>query len=150
MGNVNLRFALTAFGATALVVMGVAAMAQEGGATGFYGGVSSRPAGMMPGTTTPCPTTEWHIKPVPAKGPATIVGVAYFSDMSGISQIKGTRTADGKISGTVTSIDGTGPSGSFTGTRTATMTHVELDGTGCSRHVVNIRAMQPNYGASPG
>ena len=31
MGNVNLRFALTAFGATALVGMGVAAMAQEGG-----------------------------------------------------------------------------------------------------------------------
>ncbi|MGD0431058.1 MAG: hypothetical protein ABSA58_08190 [Acetobacteraceae bacterium] len=148
MGNVTSKFVMTALGAAALIGMGMAAMAQEGGQ--YYGGVSSRPAGMMPGTTTPCPTTEWHIKPLPAKGPATIVGFAYFSDMSGISKIQGTRTADGKITGTVTSMDGNGPAGSFTGTHTAAATHVELAGAGCSKHVVNIRAMQPNYGASPG
>jgi len=35
---------------------------------------------MMAGTTTPCPTTEWHIKPLPVKGPATIVQANRTSD----------------------------------------------------------------------
>jgi hypothetical protein len=149
MGNVTSKFVMTAFGATALIGMGVAAMAQTMAPNGYYGGVSSKP-GMMPGTTMTCPRTEWHIKPIPATGPATIDGYAYFDDMSGVSKIQGTRTADGKITGTVTPISGKGPEGTFTGTHTATMTHVELAGTGCSKHVVNMRIMPPNYGASPG
>lgn len=122
------------------------AMAQglvpSGGELGYYGGVSK-------GTPANCPTTEWHIKPLPPTGAATITGVAYFSDMSGISKIQGTRTADGKISGTVTSVSGTGPAGRFTGLHTATMTHVELAGAGCSKHTVDMQGMPTGYAPAP-
>jgi len=146
MKSMTARRLLTAFGATALIATGMAAMAQsETGAGAYYGGVST---GMGAG----CPATEWHIRPVPPTGPASISGVAYFSDMSGISRIRGTRTADGAITGTVFSVSGHGPSGHFSGTRTATDTQVTLAGTGCSQHVVNIHRMPAGYGtiANPG
>src|ERR1700722_9151489 len=136
-GNVASKLTLTVFGAMSLITAGMAAMAQE--TPSYMGGVST---GMAAG----CRTTQWHIRPVPPTGATPIVGVAYFSDMSGISKIDGMRTAEGKISGTLISISGKGPTGQFTGTRTPTMTHVQLNGPGCSRHVVNIDRMPVNYG----
>lgn len=98
--------------------------------------------GVSTGMTSGCPATEWHIKPVPPTGAVTLTGVAYFSDMTGISLIKGTRGADGAISGTVTSVWGKGPSGKFTGQRSASGVHVDLKRPGCSNHTVDIHPMQ--------
>jgi hypothetical protein len=142
MGSVTKLIASTVIVGAALISFGSSVLAQSE-APSYMGGLSS-------GGAAGCPTTEWHIKPVPPTGAVTITGVAYFSDMSGISVISGTRTAAGTISGTVTSISGKGPSGKFTGQRTPTSVHVDLDGPGCSHHVVDIHAMPNNFYASPG
>jgi hypothetical protein len=139
--NVTKLIASTAFVAAALIGFGSSVMAQEGNSN-YMGGVST-------GMTSGCPATEWHIKPVPPTGAVAITGVAYFSDMTGISLIKGMRTAEGAISGTVTSVSGKGPSGKFTGQRTGNMVHVELKGPGCSSHTVDIHPMAQGY-VSPG
>jgi hypothetical protein len=123
--------------AAALTCMAGPVAAQEGTPT-YMAGVSTR---MGAG----CPATEWHIKPVPPTGAVTISGVAYFADMSGISRIAGTRTATGAISGDVISIWGNGPTGKFTGQRTANSVHVELIGPGCSRHVVDMHPLADNF-----
>jgi hypothetical protein len=135
------RLALTMFAAAALIATAITAMAQEsGGPPSFMGGVGK-------GTGPSCPMTEWHIKPVPPTGAVAITGVAWFSDMSGISKIQGHRTSYGEIAGALISISGTGPTGPFVGQRTATGVHVELQGAGCSKHVVDIRLMPAGYGA---
>jgi hypothetical protein len=133
------------FGAVALTGTSIEAIAQSEVPPVYYGGIST-------GADATCPTTAWHIRPMPPIGAATIVGVAYFSDMSGISKIEGSRAADGSITGAVTSISGNGPSGHFSGMHTSTKTHVELQGTGCSKHLVNMQRLPLNYGtlADPG
>lgn len=105
--------------------LSVAAGAHAQQATGYAAGHS---APMAPG----CPSIEWRVLPITA-APANINGVAYFSDMSGISQVKGTVAADGTISVTVTSVSGNGPAGTLTGKRTAKTTHVDFTGQGCSK-----------------
>lgn len=141
MGSVTKLVASTMVVGAALFGFGTSVFAQEGAPT-YMAGVSS-------GMQTGCPATEWHIKPVPPTGAVTIAGVAYFSDMSGISRITGTRTAAGVISGSVISIWGKGPTGKFTGQRTPTSVHVELGGTGCSHYVVDMHPMANNfYGGS--
>jgi len=133
MGSVAKLVASTVVVGAALIGFSSSVTAQE--ASTYMGGVST-------GMTSGCPVTEWHIKPVPQTGAVTITGVAYFSDMSGISRIQGTRTAEGAISGSVTSVWGSGPSGNFTGKRSGNMVHVELNGPGCSTHTVDIHPMQ--------
>jgi hypothetical protein len=140
MGHVKKLISSTVLVGT---VLGFASsvMAQEGTAS-YMGGVST-------GMTSGCPATEWHIKPVPPTGAVTITGVAYFSDMSGISLIRGARDAEGAISGNVTSVWGKGPSGKFTGQRTGNTVHVELNGPGCSNHAVDVHPIAQGY-VSPG
>jgi hypothetical protein len=141
VGSVTKLISSTLVASAALIGFGSSVMAQEG-PPGYMGGVST-------GMTSGCPATEWHIKPVPPTGAVTVTGVAYFSDMSGISLIKGTRSAEGAISGTVTSVWGKGPSGKFSGQRTGNTVHVELKGPGCSAHVVDVHPISQGY-VSPG
>jgi hypothetical protein len=44
MGNVTSRFVMTAFGVTALIAMGVAAMAQSEAPNGYYAACHQGPA----------------------------------------------------------------------------------------------------------
>jgi hypothetical protein len=141
MRNVTKLISSAALVGAVLIGFGSSVMAQEGVAS-YMGGVST-------GMNSGCPATEWHIKPVPPTGAVTVTGVAYFSDMSGISLIKGTRTAEGAISGTVTSVWGKGPSGKFTGQRTGNTVHVDLKGPGCSTHAVDVHPIAQGY-VSPG
>jgi len=60
-------------------------------------------------------------------------GLAYLSDMSGVSTLKGTITADGTISAVLNPISGNGPAGSVTGQRIATSTYIQMNGVGCSK-----------------
>ncbi len=89
--------------------------------------------GRSPASSSTCAPIEWHIVPVAIGGAVTLNGVAYFSDMSGVSTIKGTITADGTISAVLNPVSGNGPAGSVTGKRTATSTHIEMNGVGCSK-----------------
>ncbi len=94
-------------------------------------------AGRSKGPTATCPSLEWDVVPLPhdAAGELignTINGVAYYGDMSGVSTIKGTITADGKLTATLTSVSGAGPTGTVTGMRSANGTHIELRGAGCA------------------
>lgn len=93
-----------------------------------------------------CPQLEWNVIPVPRGKPGEIKGVAFYHDMSGISVIKGTMSADGKVTATLTSVAGTGPSGTVTGDRGPDITHIEVHGTGCANMAFNL----PRWGAAGG
>jgi hypothetical protein len=103
-------------------------------------------AGRSAGTGPKCPAVEWHVAPPPRNGPATIEGVAYTADMKGVSIIKANRSADGVISGTVTSIYGTGPQGTITGKRDRNTTHVQLAGEGCNNFKFDLQRYAPVIG----
>jgi hypothetical protein len=83
-----------------------------------------------------CAQIEWTIVPIPRTGSGAPVGpingVAYYSDMSGISKVSGTMAADGKITASITSVSGSGPAGTVTGMRGAQGTHIDLVGAGCA------------------
>ena len=121
--------------ATAAAVLGLAygpgAQAQESGAANYAGGRSAA-------TSKECPTIEWHILPTPPNRASNVNGVAYYTDMSGISVIKGTIAADGTVALTLTSVSGNGPAGVVTGRRDTTGTRVELRGAGCSNAKINF------------
>jgi hypothetical protein len=59
--------------------------------------------------------------------------------MSGFSVIKGTVTADGTISATLTSLSGNGPTGTITGKRGKDTTDVALAGPGCANGRIHLR-----------
>lgn len=99
--------------------------------------------GRSPATSSTCAPIEWHIIPVATGGAVTLNGVAYFSDMSGISTIKGMITAEGAVSATLASVSGNGPAGSVTGMRSATGTHVEMNGAGCSKANFDLMQLTP-------
>ena len=83
------------------------------------------------------------------KLPAPVNGVAYYSDMSGFSVIKGTVNADGTITGTLTSLSGNGPTGNITGKRAKEATDVALVGPGCANARIHLRHFG-RYGISGG
>ena len=105
----------------------------------YYGGrsVASQPT---------CPTIEWHILPMPFGVATNINGIAYYSDMSGISVVRGTAAADGTIAATVASVSGAGPAGAITGMRTRGETKVSLSGPGCANVTIDLRRWQPTGG----
>lgn len=137
---------MLAAGAAALLVVGRAvaptARAQEGEAgLGFMGG-HSPPMGPR------CRSIGWHVQPVSRTLPASITGVAYYSDMSGLSTIKRTVAADATINATVTPVSGNGPSGTVTGKRGKGATDIVLTGPGCANAHMHLSHYSRN--GSPG
>ena len=67
-------------------------------------------------TVQGCPYIEWRL----AKHPdGQVTGIAYYSDMSGTSQVSGTFSDSGQIHLTLTSAMGNGPVGTVTGEKQA-------------------------------
>ena len=101
-----------------------------------------------------CAQIEWTVVPVPrntsgmAIGPLN--GVAYYSDMSGISKISGTMTDEGKVTATLTSVSGAGPAGTVTGLSGPKGTHVELVGAGCANTSFDLPRFQEENAAGGG
>jgi len=94
--------------------------------TAAYAGVARTAPG--------CPHMSWHIQRVPGSQAGTLAGVAWFVDMSGVSSVRGAVNQAGAFTLTVTSVSGTGPSGTVTGTRGADGSiRASLDGPGCSK-----------------
>lgn len=107
----------------------------------YYGGraVASQPT---------CPTVEWHLLPMPVGVAANVNGIAYYSDMSGISIIRGTIAANGVVGATLVSVSGNGPAGAVTGTHTAGATKVVLTGNGCANASLNLQRWRPTGGGN--
>jgi len=133
-----------------IAIAALAAMAIGGGtisvahADGEMGYIGSR---------TPakgaCPGIETRVIPAPPNG-GPVKGIMYFADMSGVSTIQGMVAADGTITGTVTSVSGKGPTGTTSGRRDKTGTHVELKGPGCSNFSFDMKRWVPGTAATGG
>ena len=59
-----------------------------------------------------CPTISWQVNRLPNS--QAINGVVWFMDLSGVSTARGTIAPDGKVAVTLTSIQGSGPTGTVT------------------------------------
>jgi hypothetical protein len=132
--------------ASGIVILGFAmapavyAQAQRPGYLDYW-------AGRSKGPTATCPTLEWDVVPLPHDAAGKLVGnaingVAYYGDMSGVSTIKGTISADGNLTATLTSVSGAGPTGTVTGMRGAKGTHIELHGAGCANATFDLPRWQ--------
>jgi len=98
---------------------------------GFVGNTASSVAG--------CPSIVWRL----ANTNGHIHGMAYYSDLSGLSQVDGTMQPDGSFTLTLTKTSiGSGPVGTVTGTRTAAgEISAKLVGEGCANNMVDIKPM---------
>lgn len=108
--------------------------------TGFYGNTPSSVSG--------CPSIVWRL----ANTNGQVHGMAYYSDLSGLSNVSGTMESDGhfNLSLTKTSI-GNGPVGTVTGTRSADGEIVAtLTGEGCANNKVDIKPTKDVGGAAFG
>jgi len=72
-------------------------------------GYTGSAASSVPG----CPRLMWRL----ARNGADVNGVTYYSDMSGLSQVKGTVDPSGHFTLTLTSVMGNGPVATVTGQR---------------------------------
>lgn len=111
------------------ITSGQAAPAERG----FSGSTRSSVAG--------CPYIIWRLV---RDANGKIHGIAYFSDLSGISSVKGTRDAEGNFELNVTPTSmGSGPSGHVTGHAGKDGGIVaKLVGDGCANATVDIPALE--------
>ena len=132
-----MRKTLLFAGFASAMVLGLAGVPATYAQEGTAGWAPTWRAGQMAPATPTCPAVQWHIQPVKTL-PGSVNGVAFFSDMSGISIVTGTILADGTISSVATSVNGKGPAGTITGKRSPNVTHFEMHGEGCSNVSGNI------------
>jgi hypothetical protein len=94
--------------------------------------------GSTPSSVPGCPYIVWRLARSPA---GQVHGIAYYSDMSGLSNISGVSDAHGKFNLKLTKTDiGSGPVGTVTGRATADGHIVAtLVGQGCANNKVDIR-----------
>lgn len=123
---------LMAVGALALGLTTAAPAQAQQPTPGFSGSTRSSVAG--------CPYIVWRLVRDANGG---IHGIAYYSDLSGLSTVKGTRDADGNFQLDVTPTSmGAGPSGHVTGHRAADGTlDAVMKGSGCANATVHIPAL---------
>jgi hypothetical protein len=109
-----------------LAGLGGTAAAQSGGTAGYYQGFTPAPKG--------CPALHYLFQ----GSRANPVGYVWFADASGMSKATGTMDLQtGKFNLTLTSLDGTGPTGTIEGVKSPNTGIVtgELKGPGCSNAV---------------
>ncbi|MGH7120429.1 MAG: hypothetical protein ACREFP_15800 [Acetobacteraceae bacterium] len=96
---------------------------------GFYGSTAS--------TTAGCPSIVWRL----ANSSGNIHGMAYYADLSGLSNVEGTIQSDGSFTLTLTKTSiGSGPVGTVTGSRAANgEIKATLKGEGCANNEVDIK-----------
>jgi hypothetical protein len=85
-----------------------------------------------------CPQIAWRISVMNIEQTIGLAGTAWFTDGSGISQVRGAATTEGRFNLVVTPISGNGPRGEVSGFRYKDgSTDIRLTGPGCSN--VNVR-----------
>jgi len=102
--------------------------------------------GRSASTSKQCPMIEWNVVPVRRGVAGPVKGVVFYHDMSGISRLSGSVTADGKITSSLTSVSGNGPVGTITGTRGPDSTHIDLHGTGCANASFTLQRWSTSAG----
>jgi hypothetical protein len=110
-----------------------AANAAEGNGASSFMGHAAAPKEMA----KQCPGIEWLVRAENGQ----VTGYAAFDDGSGVSKLAGTYTPAGAFTFTVTSLDGHGPAGDVTGSRTKAGMTAKLVGQGCSN--VTVARMAP-------
>jgi hypothetical protein len=92
--------------------------------------------GNTPSSVSGCPFISWRL----ANNNGEIHGTAEYSDLSGISFVKGTMNPDGSFTLTLTPTSiGNGPVGTVTGTRSKDgRIMATLKGQGCANNTIDI------------
>jgi len=106
-------------------------------------------ASQYPSSVAGCPSIAWRLVK-DANG--NVHGLAWFTDMSGASEVKGTMAQGGQINLTLTRTQGNGPVGTVTGSRTTntygTTTRARLTGEGCANMDLDLKPLPGNaFGA---
>lgn len=95
---------------------------------GFVGEGASSVAG--------CPFIQWRLARHPD---GQVTGIAYYSDMSGVSMVTGTVTQAGQFNLTLTSAMGQGPTGTVSGTKSRNgALNATMTGEGCANMKLHI------------
>ena len=97
-------------------------------------------ASQHPSSVAGCPSIAWRLV---RDTNGNVHGLAWYTDMSGASEVKGMMDQAGKISLTLTRTQGNGPVGNVTGTRNATTaaTSARLTGQGCANMDVELKPL---------
>jgi len=108
-------------------------------------------ASQHPSSVAGCPSIAWRLV---RDTNGNVHGLAWFTDMSGASEVKGSMSQGGQINLTLTRTQGNGPVGTVTGTRTTntqvgTTTEARLTGEGCANMVLNLQPL-PGQGWGAG
>lgn len=127
---------MTATNMLAAAIVGVATMGVSQVSVGAEAprGYSGQAASSVAG----CPYLAWRLV---RNADASVTGIAYYSDLSGLSTVRGTSNSAGQFQLMLTPSMGNGPSGTVLGRRTARgAVEADLHGQGCANmHLV----MQP-------
>jgi hypothetical protein len=122
-----------------ILALGIATPALAQGGNGDDPGGTAYWMGRSGPHTAACPTVEWNVTPTQRGVAGPFKGVAFFSDMRGISKISGTIAADGSIAATLTSVSGNGPAGTVDGKQEKDVTKLALHGLDCSNASFSMR-----------
>lgn len=86
--------------------------------------------GVTPSSVAGCPYIMWRLA---RHDNGEVTGIAYYSDLSGVSTVNGMVNQSGQIQLTLASSMGKGPVGTVTGTKSADgAITAQLAGTGCA------------------
>ena len=149
MKHIHLALRAAFLGTALLATAGIVAASAQESDFGRHGRIGRTTSGAKMSSGVACPSIEWHLAPTKSGGAVSLNGVAFYSDMSGISVINGSIGADGKISAVLTSVNGNGPAGTVAGMRTPKEAKGELVGAGCAtaKFDMLLWASGPNEGS---
>lgn len=99
-------------------------------------------AGETPSSVAGCPKLVWRL----ARDGDSVNGIAYYSDLSGLSHVTGTVNQAGQFTLTLASVMGSGPVGTVTGQRSAPGANqaqgalvAEMKGAGCANMHISMK-----------
>jgi hypothetical protein len=105
--------------------------------------------GQVPSSVAGCPNLMWRLA---RRDNGDVTGIFYYSDMSGVSEVKGTIDQAGHFQLTMTSAMGQGPVGTVTGTKSRNgAVNATMTGDGCANAQLHFRPVLnlTNYNATP-
>ena len=97
-------------------------------------------ASQHPSSVAGCPSIAWRLV---RDTNGNVHGMAWYTDMSGASEVKGLMAQNGQINLALARSMGNGPVGTVTGTRNASTgaANVRLTGEGCANMMMDLRPL---------
>lgn len=139
--RLNALMTTVATGMLAIGLHGQPASAQQQAPRGFTGHAESS----VPG----CPYLAWRLA---RAADGNITGIAYYSDLSGVSTVRGKANPNGTFEMNLTSAMGNGPVGTVQGRRSANgNVEADMKGQGCANmHLVMVPLTDINHWTNAG